>query len=78
MRSGRSAQLSSEKSLLSAEQQQVGSDQQQISTLQSTVNSQLVSGLSLGKYSYVCSNSDVQFGSQLVTAYYPCTDKNPN
>jgi hypothetical protein len=72
-------QISSEKSELSAEQQQVGGDEQKLSTLQSTVDSQLVNGLSsFAKYGYVCSTSNVQFGSQQVTAYYPCTNKNPN
>jgi hypothetical protein len=72
-------QVSSEKSALSAEQQQVSTDQQKVSTLQSTVDSQLVTGLaSFAKYDYVCSTSNVPFGSRVVTAYYPCADKNPN
>jgi hypothetical protein len=71
-------QISATRSGLSAEQQQVSADEQQLSTLESTVNSLPSDPLSAFT-SMVCSNSDVYETStgQTITAYYPCTDKNP-
>jgi hypothetical protein len=72
-------QIRSERSGLSAEQQQVSSDEQQLTSLQSTVNSLPSDPLS-AYGSMVCSNGgvyDISTG-QTITAYYPCTDKNPN
>ncbi len=71
-------QISSVKSELSAEQQQVRADEAQISTLQATVSSLPSDPLSAYS-SMVCSNGgvyDISTG-QTITAYYPCTDKNP-
>jgi type II secretory pathway pseudopilin PulG len=72
-------QVSAERSELSAEQQQLNTDGQELSTLQSTVNTPAYDPLSAFT-SMVCSNSDVYDSStgQTITAYYPCTDKNPN
>ena len=72
-------QISSEKAEVAAEQQQVSSDEQQLTSLQSTVNSLPSDPLS-AYGSMVCSNGgvyDISTG-QTITAYYPCTDKNPN
>ena len=72
-------QVSSDKSELSAERQQVSSDEQQLTSLQSTVDS-LPSDPLAAYGSMVCSNGgvyDISTG-QTITAYYPCTDKNPN
>jgi hypothetical protein len=57
----------------------VSSDEQQLTSLQSTVNSLPSDPLS-AYGSMVCSNGgvyDISTG-QTITAYYPCTDKNPN
>jgi uncharacterized protein YlxW (UPF0749 family) len=73
-------QISAEKSELSAEQQQVSTDEQELSSLQSTVNSPPPDPLNSTYGGMVCSNGgvyDISTG-QTITAYYPCTDKNPN
>jgi cell division protein FtsL len=80
-------QISAEKSELSAEQQRVSADEQELSSLQSTVtslqstvNSPPPDPLNTIYGGMVCSNGgvyDISTG-QTITAYYPCTDKNPN
>jgi cell division protein FtsL len=77
-------QISAEKSELSAEQQRVSADEQELSSLQSTVNSPPPvpppDPLNSTYGDMVCSNGgvyDISTG-QTITAYYPCTDKNPN
>ena len=72
-------QISATRSELSAEQQQVSADEQKLSTLESTVNSQPSDPLSAFN-SMVCSNPDVYDNStgHTITAYYPCTETNPN
>jgi hypothetical protein len=57
----------------------VSSDEQQLTSLQSTVDG-LPSDPLAPYSSMVCSNGgvyDISTG-QTITAYYPCTDKNPN
>jgi hypothetical protein len=72
-------QISATRSELSAEQQQVSSDEQQLTSLESRVNSPPSDPLSAFS-STVCSNPDVYDSStgQTITAYYPCTETNPN
>ncbi len=73
-------QISAENSELSAEQQRVSADEQELSSLQSTVNSPPPDPLNTIYGGMVCSNGGVYDIStrQTITAYYPCTDKNPN
>ncbi|MGH3191000.1 MAG: hypothetical protein ACRDOL_27900 [Streptosporangiaceae bacterium] len=72
-------QIGATSSELSAEQDQVSADEAELSTLQSTVNALPSDPLSAFT-SLVCSNPDVYDNStgQTITAYYPCTETNPN
>jgi hypothetical protein len=67
------------KSELSAEQQQMSSDKQQLTSLQSTVDG--LASDPLSAYSSMGRSNgggcDISTG-QKITAYYPCTDKNPD
>jgi len=72
-------EISTTRSELSAEQRQVSSDDQELTSLESTVSSPPSNPLSAFS-SMVCSNPDVYDSStqQTITAYYPCTETNPN
>jgi hypothetical protein len=63
---------------VNAESGQLAADHREITGMQLMTSGMLATWLTLKPYTSVCSNPDVQSGSRIVTAYYPCTSMNPN